>query len=357
MKRTIYLFLFFISLTTSNTFAQSNKELANTKAHLAVRLMDDGKIEESITILKECMKLDPKNYDYEYEYIYAHYLKQDYESVIKLGKKLSKKKNANYEIFALIGNAYDEFDNPKEAIKYYDKGIKKFPDVGLLYLEKGILFEKRGEYGTAAYYYSSGIIAEPSYASNYYRISGLYLESDNKVPGLIYGELFMNIERGSERTVRMSETLYNTFSEGVTFENDSTRSFNLCKNNFNLADFKKYETFPLCLIFSLRFAPTLSNINEINLANLSEVREKYIPLYIENDFKSYPIILFEYHQKMIDAGVFNAYNHYIFQIGAEEEFQQWLEENKEEYDEFLEWYTQPENILTPTKEKYFIFNY
>lgn len=357
MRLSTYLFITFLFINASALFSQSNEELARTKAHLAIRLMDDGKIEESILILRECMKLDPNNYDLEYEYAYAHYLKEDYENVIKLGKKLCKKKNVGFEAFALVGNTYDELDNTKAALKYYDKGIAKFPNVGLLYLEKGILYEKRGYYDHAAYFYNSGIIAEPSYSSNYYRISSLFLESENKIPGLIYGEIFMNIERGSERTVRMSEALYETFYNGITFENDTTKHFNLCKNNFSLSDYQKYESFPLCLVFSLRFTPTLASIDTINLENLSKVREKYVPLYIANDYKRYPIILFEYHQKMIDAGVFNAYNHYIFQIGAEDEFQEWVEENEEELDEFLDWYSQPENSLIPTKDKYFIFTH
>lgn len=57
-----------LSVLLSNiSFAQNNKEIALQKGNEAIKLMDNGKIEESIILLEESQKLDPENFNYPYE--------------------------------------------------------------------------------------------------------------------------------------------------------------------------------------------------------------------------------------------------------------------------------------------------
>ena len=70
--------LFLIAFLSNYCFAQNNEEIALQKGEVAIKLMDNGKIEESIMLLEECQKLDPENFDYPYEIAYANYLKKDY---------------------------------------------------------------------------------------------------------------------------------------------------------------------------------------------------------------------------------------------------------------------------------------
>lgn len=50
----------------------------------AIKLMDNGKFDESIKLLEEAQKLDPKKFDYPYEIAYAHYIQEDYKGAIKI---------------------------------------------------------------------------------------------------------------------------------------------------------------------------------------------------------------------------------------------------------------------------------
>ncbi len=63
-------------LLSNLSLAQNNKETALQKGNEAVKLMDNGKIEESIMLLEESQKLDPENFNYPYEIAYANYLKR-----------------------------------------------------------------------------------------------------------------------------------------------------------------------------------------------------------------------------------------------------------------------------------------
>ncbi|ACU07086.1 Tetratricopeptide repeat family protein [Flavobacteriaceae bacterium 3519-10] len=348
----LILFIFFSAIS----FAQNNKEVALKKGSEAIKLMDAGKIEESIILLQESQKLDPENFDYPYETAYANYLKKDYKTAIEILQKLDNYKNTNAQLYTLWGNSYDNLGNPKKAIEIYDNGIKKFPNKGLLYLEKGVVYEFEKDYNKAIENYQKGISLDPKYPSNYFRMANLYLNSDDKVPGLIYGEIFLNLERTTNRTKEMSKSLYDAYKNSIVFINGEWKELNLCKNlTLDLEQYDKTKKLPLCVIYGKWFIYGLlnSNVKEINLDSLSKIRQEFIKNYFEKDNKDYPNILFDYQKQMADNNIFDAYNHYIFQMGAPEEFGEWLKTNQTEYDKFVDWYIKNENIIKPTAKNYF----
>jgi len=57
---------------------------------------------------------------------------------------------------------------------------------------------------------------------------------------------------------------------------------------------------------------------------------------------------------MDDNKVFNAYNYYIYQIDNQEAFTEWQNKNKDEYDNFVEWYTKFANELKIDSNNVFI---
>ena len=312
----IKVLLFFI-LVSSISFAQDKKEIALQKGKETIKLMDEGKIEESISLLEESQKLDSENFDYPYEIAYANYLKKDYKKAIEIAEKLENYKNVNAQLYTLWGNSYDNLGNSKKAIEIYDLGIKKFPNIGLLYLEKGVVYEFEKKYDEAVQTYQKGISVEPKYPSNYYRLTNLYLNSADKTPGLIYGEIFVNLERTTNRTKEISEKLFDTYKNAVTFINENEKKVDFCKElMIDVAKYEKDKKLPLCMIFGGNFILGLTNQNEINLNSLSAIRQSFIKFHFEKFAKDYPNILFDYQKKMMDNKVFDAYNHYIFQMGA-----------------------------------------
>ena len=356
MKNRFSIILIFFSILF---FSQSNTEKndAIIKAKIAIKLMDEEKFEESINILKECQKLDSENFDYPYEIAYAHYLKKDYNASIKILEKLENYKNVNYQLYQLWGNAYDLLNKPQKAIEIYDLGIKKFPNKGALYLEKGVVLEYGKDFNKAIESYQKGISIEPEYSSNYYRISKLFLNSKNIVPGLIYGEIFLNLERTTKRSIEMSELLYKSYKNAITFESNTVQKVDFCELVIDLQKYENEKKLPFCMIFGKDFIVALTNINEFNLENLANVREQFLKSYFEKDYKQYPNFLFNYLKKIDDQNLFNAYNHYIFQMGATKEFEIWKNSHEDEFIKFVEWYTKKDNIINPTKTDYYQFEY
>ncbi|MGA9213494.1 hypothetical protein [Kaistella sp.] len=75
MKNSIK-FIFLLVFISNYSFAQNNKEIALQKGMKAIKMMDNGKIDESILLLQEDQKLDSENFNYPYEIGYANYLKK-----------------------------------------------------------------------------------------------------------------------------------------------------------------------------------------------------------------------------------------------------------------------------------------
>ncbi|PZD78788.1 lipopolysaccharide assembly protein LapB [Mesonia sp. K7] len=345
MKNHIIVLLIFFPLII---FSQNNNE----KLKEAIKLMDAGKLDESIVLLQECANTEPDNYIYPYEIALAYVYKKDYKQAIKILDKAKKLEPSSSQIYQLLGNSYSYLGKPKKAIQIYEKGMKLFPDAGNLYLEKGNVYWYQQKFNEAVDSYKKGIEIDPMFSSNYFRLAKIYLKTNDKLSGLIYGELFMNLERNTARTEEMSELLFFTYKDAITIEENKT-DYNFCEIIVDVNDLNSEFKVPFCLIFVNNFLDINSDYKEVNLLTLSKMRTNLITNYFKKDYKTHPNILLQYLKKIQDNNYIDEYNHYIFQKGFPEEFEKWAYIKSYEYSRFLDWYSKPENTLEIKKGNIF----
>lgn len=333
-----------VILLTAGQFAigQTNEEKAFAKGHEAIKLMDSGKVDESIKLLEEAQKLDPDRFDYPYELAYAYYLKEDFKGAIKILEKNKNHKDVTDRLFQLLGNGYDVLGKSDKAFEAYDEGLKKFPNSGMIYLEKGNVHWGKKEYSEALPYYEKGIEVDPTFPSNYYRAAKLYCSSTEEVWGLIYGEIFMNLERNSKRTAEISKLLFDTYKSEIKFTGDSSMTVSFCQqmtiNVSALTDPKNIQL-PFCMIFEPTLMMSAVLEKSIDIHSLDRIRSSFIDNYFkaERD-KTYPNVLFAYEKKVKEAGHIEAYNHWILMKGDEDGFGDWQSANKDKWDSFATWF-------------------
>jgi|TARA_B110000967_G_C18777140_1_gene506191 tetratricopeptide (TPR) repeat protein len=344
--RKIITIILFISFGL-NSFGQTSddKSEAYDIAKEAIKIMDNGEIEKSIGMLKKAQKLDPENYLYPYEIGYAYLLQKDYKNAIKTLKPVLKYKDNNDQCFTLLGNTYDTDKQPEKAIEIYKKGLIKFPKSGRLHYELGNVQEVLKKYDDALTSWENGITVSPSYPSNYHTASIYYCKyTTEKIWGVIYGELFINIERGSEKTTQISKLLFDTYKSSITIKSKTEGGVSFSKSS-QMTIPKEGEE--IKLPFSMPYEITMilaitSELDkkELGIASLNNIRTSFINSWYENERNiEYPNILFDWHKKLIDLEYFESYNYWLLMKGNEDEFDNWVGSNKEKFDAFIEWFT------------------
>ena len=324
-------------------YGQNNKEKALAKVLEAIKLMDNGKLDESVKLLEEAQTLDPDRFDYPYELAYAYYSKENYKEAVKILEKNKTHKDVTDRLFQLLGNCYDVLEKTDKAFEAYDEGLKLFPNSGMIYLEKGNVYWSKKEYGKALPFYEKGIEVAPTFPSNYYRAARIYCGSSEEVWGIIYGELFMNLERNSERTAEISKLLFDTYKSEIKFSSDTSFSVSFSKNaTINVSNLKDPNKIKLPYGVGV-YEPTLMfsmlSIKSIDINSLANIRSEFIDNYFKNGHdKTYPNLLFSYQKKVKDVGHIEAYSHWILMKGDEDGFDKWQSVNKEKWESFIKWF-------------------
>lgn len=328
--------LILISLTLiSNGQSKADKQKAYDNAIEALKLMDSGEIDKSINMLEESCKLDSENMNYPYEIGYAFYLKEDYSKSIEYFEKVIRMKDVNDQSFQMLGNAYDMNKQPEKALETYKKGLEKFPESGKLYLELGNMHQD--DWNKALEFYEKGIEVDPTYPSNYYWATKIFCNSTEEIWGMLYGEVFMNIERGSQRTEEISKLLFDTYFNEIKFLSDTSMTVSFCQSAVVYND-KKVEI-PFCMVYEPSLLYAISE-QEITISSLNRIRTNFISFYFERKFnKSHPNILFDWHKSLIDNGDFECYNYWVLMQGSSEEFNDWVSLNNDKFQKFLNWFS------------------
>lgn len=318
-----------------------------------IQSMDAGLNEAILQDFDVLAKKYPDNYYVQYERAYNLYMLGRYKDVIKLKKKLLDNKDTSKAAYQLIGNAYDDSGDSKEAIKVYLDGIMRFPHSGSLYSELGMVYNRKAEYSEALEFYNRGILVDPDFATNYYRAANLCLMSENaKVWGLVYAETEILLAPSNEaRHKEMAEKIVDCYKESISIkeENDSMTglSVNLTPGREISIDTAKqvvYLGFPG--IYEGAVGKSLWKfLHEKtpftgSLSQLIEIRKGLVKNYfaITDNLYGNSMYLLEFQKKVIDAGHWDAYNYFLFLQCFPEEFVQWYEVNSDKFDEFVDWY-------------------
>ena len=315
--------------------------------HQALRMMDAGDFQGSIELLERAHELQPDDIAYTYGIGYAYYQMEDFGNAIKYLEPLLKHKDAEDRVYQLLGNSYGFMGNNKRSLEIYDEGLIKFPASGRLFLEKGkyeVLYLK--DYEKALDNWEEGIIAEPSFAENYYFASKLYYFTEEKLWAVLYGELYLNFKTEEELEAEISRLVYDTFNEAVSFNSSNAIVAFSKKAGLSIIETPESKTYDFENAYENTVLESLQGIKgEFSIKALYEIREKFLELWFAGSGEKFPNLIFEYHRKLRDAGHFEAYNFNLFKEGNIEEYNEWVEENRDKLEAFMIWYEDNPLIL------------
>lgn len=310
-------------------------------AQKAVPLMENGDYQSALRLLIKANHLDPENYIYPYEIGYVHYLRRDYKTAIRWYERVIQYDNITDQCYQMLGNLYYLDGNAEQALISYKQGLELFPNSGRLYTELGN--KHQHDWFKALSYYEKGIEKDPDYPSNYYWSSKIYCASDQEIWGLLYGELFINLERTSERTAEIKQLLFSTYQNEIKLVSDTQLIAEIC----NTGDIEQALDDGVLLsppyashIFQHTLNQSLIGISNPNIEGLNRMRHNFVEHYYEQGFhQKYPNSIVSWHHELIELGYLDLYNYWLFKEGAEEEFALWYQFNEDKFDRFIQWFT------------------
>ncbi len=318
-------------LCTMALQAQSAKELHET----ARTFMQQGDYANAVLVLNRAAALEPGNIDITKDLAFTYYLQKENTRALDIIKQVLDKDDADDQCYQVAGNIYKQMGLPKDCEKLYRKALKKFPESGPLYNDFGELLWAMQDY-SAIKQWEKGIEMEPAFSKNYYNACKYYYLTANRTRSILYGEIFVNMEPTGNRTPEIKNIVLESFKK--LFTADEAASTEQGK-------------------FEQAFVQTMMKQNSIATSGitaetLTMIRTRFVLDWYNQFAGKYPYRLFELHRQLLQEGLFDAYNQWLFgAIQNLSAYQNWVNMHSTEYNEFSRY--QKSRIFKIPKGQYY----
>ncbi len=315
MKRICLQFVFFF--TAFYCTAQTDINQLHETAKTFIR---QGDYANAVLVLNRGLQQEPHNIAIAKDLALSYYFQKDNARALEIIKPVLERDESDDQCFQIAANIYQQLNMTKECEKLYKKSLKKFPSSGALYNDYGEWLWRQNNY-EAIKQWEKGIEADPSFSKNYYNTCKYYYFTTDKVWSILYGEIFINMEPLGKNTPEIKDILLESYKKLFV-------DVNLEQNN------KDKNPFVLMYLQSMNKQSSLAT-GGINTETLTMIRTRFILDWSVNNKNKFPYRLFEYQQQLLQEGLFDAYNQWIF--GSTENlpaFQNWTVTHREDYTAF-----------------------
>jgi len=310
------IFLAGLLLSVQFSSAQSAKELQET----ARSFMQQGDYSNAALVLNRASFLEPANIEITKDLALNYYFQKDFNKALDQIKPLLDREDADDQCYQIAGNIYKQLGQDKECEKLYRKGLKKMPQSGALYNELGELQWEQKNY-EAIKQWEKGIEVDPNYSRNYYNACKYYYFTTDKVWSILYGEVFANMEPLNKSTPEIKSILLESYKK-LFVDTDPN------KEN------KETGKFADAFLQTMKKQSLVAS-GGINPETLTMIRTRFILDWFHDYADKYPNRLFEQHRQLLQEGLFEAYNQWLFGTAQNlAAYQTWINTHSTDYNEF-----------------------
>ena len=293
MKRLIiFLSALFLGLSVNG------QQQADSLHETAKMFMRQGDYDNAQLVLQRAHALNPGDVSILKDQAFVYYLQRDFAHAISAGTALTSRPDADVQSFQILGLAYKAIAEYKLCDKMYKDALKKYPLSGVLYSEYGDLLKLEKNDGEAIRQWEKGIETDPGFGTNYYFASKYYAEKGNVLWELLYGETFVNIESLTSRTVEIKNLLLSGYKK-------------LYEGNYLQDITQKGTPFEKAVATILLKQAGITAMG-LSPESLTALRTRFILGWEDSYASAFPYRLFELHLQLLQEGMFDAYNQWLF---------------------------------------------
>lgn len=321
---------------------QAQPEGAKTEAWQLAQeghtLISQGDFEKAVQKFSFAHKLVPDNADFQLGLAEAWFFTKDYDRAMDLCRPLMAGRKARVQAFQIYGNCQDGKGQTYEALETYRKGLNRFPNGGVLYMEMGLVEAARGELDVALSYWEQGMAAQPTLPSNYYFAAERLFAMGDYAWAANYAELFINLERTGERVRDMSRLLMACYEKARVYDYQKAFQWRFFQGTtLNAGIPSAYPPLAKALddAFASEFTDTTATISIANLLILRRFVCHLLPSQLPQDQS---IGLWEWQQLLAQNGHLEAYTYWMLFDARQDEFLDWFKTHQGEYEAFEGWF-------------------
>ena len=331
----VIILLLLTTIAIQSIAQQSEEQIRQT----AIAFYKKNDFSNAIVVLNSGLKNNPGSLLLSKELAFTYYLSGAFEQAAENILPLVDRIDADIQTFQIAGNIFNGLEEWKKSEKIYKKGLKKYPQSGQLQSEYGQLLWQIEKPNEAIEQWERGIIDDPQYSGNYYHAAKFYFAAADKARSIIYSEIFINLESFSKRTDEIKYQLYESY-----------------KRIFNPGDLKVHYIKKTTRFESSILQGTLSfshlATKGINTSTLYDIRLGFMKEWAASNNQAFPFTLFDRMKYLIDNGMYEAYNQWLFgMISNDAIYQSWIMQNQEAYKTFLKF--QQNNLFHPKKDEHY----
>jgi tetratricopeptide (TPR) repeat protein len=306
----------------------------------AKEYLSKGAIQQAVTLFRQAIQLAPDVPLLYRDLGQALLLAREYNDAYKAVEPMLKNGKPEEQVYQVAGAALLGKGDKKKARKMLEKGLEDYPYSGMLYNEMAKYHESEEEMADALANWLRGIEKDPAYHLNYYNAARIYSLTEEPVWTIIYGEIFVNMERETARSLEVRKMMMQAYRKLFASLGSKTAK--------DLSMVRDFETAYLQTM--LQVSPVVSD--GINTDNLTMLRARFTMDWMKDWQSKYPLSLFHYHNRMLSDGVFEAYNQWLFgKAESPAEFESWTKFHLEAVPDYLDWLKT--NAYKPTSSDFY----
>jgi tetratricopeptide (TPR) repeat protein len=331
MKKYALLFSLFV-LCCFAIKAQNPQLDARKLSRQGLFYLDSGDWVQAMRLFKQAQQLDTANINYQYQIASVVFLNKDFKQTVKILLPLLSHRDVSPNMIRLLANSYDNLGQQDKAIEYYKKGIELSPHDGKFYHDLGNIYLMRKQIDIAEAYFERGLEMDNKFVSNYYWAAKTALSRNDTWWGLLYGEIFLNIERNSQRTYEISRLLYENYSKMTKPNSDSS----MIVETSNLPWKGRFDKTCDSILRNITI-----KVQKSKIAATYELRKEFLRELEDTHIgRSTGYILFDFLREVDQHDHLEAYHYWLLNQGNEIEFEDWTAKNAPAFGRFITWFVQ-----------------
>jgi len=297
-------------------------------------LMMKGSFPQAIAAYQQLVLLAPEVMEVYRDLGRLYYLTGAYEDANKTLTSVINSPAADRQSFQIAAASLAAQQDYKKARAVLQQGIDRFPNDGLFYHELGKQHYDRNEREPALKAWLDGIAADPVYHVNYYEAARMYMGTKEVLWAILYGEIFLTRESQTPRAAEMCRLMLDAYKRFYYTPRDIKAPEYGKTGQTQPASFYDavHETFR-------KLAPVVSD--GLSVEDLVMLRTRFIIDWGRTYADQYPFSLFNWHERLLQNGHFDAYNQWLFgKTEHTQQYEAWVSFHKDAIPAFEAWMVQ-----------------